>query len=504
MTKGQIISGEFGKVLMRQKSNEDIDLGELLIADSNDKKILMQVYDLIYGSQISQQNLELISGLNLEENTDMDFIDPNLRNYRLALLKSLITISGNEARIAKTLPGFFSTVREIREDDLKFLTKPKNPLFLGKLRSGSKTLNVDIFLDGEQALSHHILIPATTGRGKSNLTSCILYNLVDADYCGILVLDPHDEYYGRNGLGLKDHPSKERVVFYTPKNVPPGALTLKINVESIKPKHFNGAVQWSDAQNDAIYTYYKKYGKDWIAAIAWEKPVDGSFHEATIGVVRRKIINLIGLRIEGSMLVSNGVFDLGAGKTTINDIVNELENAKTVIVDTSNFSGSVEILIGSMIAHEVLSRYKHHKVTGELKGKPVISVVIEEAPRVLGTDVLKQGSNIFETIAREGRKFKVGLIAITQLPSLIPRQILANINTKIILGIEMQPERQAVIESAAQDLSEDNRNIASLDKGEAIVTSNFARFATPIKIPLFSDIVMKKEAVKKDFSAVRS
>ena len=46
-------------------------------------------------------------------------------------------------------------------------------------------------------------------------------------------------------------------------------------------------------------------------------------------------------------------------------------------------------------------------------------------------------------------------------------------NTKIILGIEMGAERNAVIESSAQDLSDDSRTIASLDKGEAIVTSIF-------------------------------
>jgi DNA helicase HerA-like ATPase len=83
----------------------------------------------------------------------------------------------------------------------------------------------------------------------------------------------------------------------------------------------------------------------------------------------------------------------------------------------------------------------------------------------------------------------VGLVAITQLPSLIPKDILANMNTKIILGIEMATERQAVIESAAQDLSDDARAIASLDKGEAIITSNFTRFAIPIRIPLFSELI---------------
>ena len=114
--------------------------------------------------------------------------------------------------------------------------------------------------------------------------------------------------------------------------------------------------------------------------------------------------------------------------------------------------------------------------------------------------------SIVRTIAREGRKFKVGLTAITQLPSLIPRQILANMNTKIILGIEMAPERQAIIDSASQDLSTDNRNIASLDKGEAIITSNFTKFAMPIKIPLFSDFASQNGKqdlnIKNDYSGI--
>ena len=124
---------------------------------------------------------------------------------------------------------------------------------------------------------------------------------------------------------------------------------------------------------------------------------------------------------------------------------------------------------------------------------------------MLGKEVLEKGPNIFSTIAREGRKFKIGLCAITQLPSLIPRQILANMNTKIILGIEMAPERTAIIESASQDLSNDSRSIASLDKGEAIITSNFTKFALPVKIPLFSEFVKKdinKNQEKQSFSGI--
>ncbi|MBW2987825.1 ATP-binding protein [Candidatus Woesearchaeota archaeon] len=508
MVLGQVISGKFGEICIRQKSKQDIELGELLVAENDASKIIFQVYDLIYGSQISQQNLELISGLNLEENSDYNFMNANLRNYKLAMLKNVLTIKNDEktdedASACKILPDFFSTVRRVKANDLNFLTVPKNPLFVGYLRSGSKQLDVQINLQGSSVLSHHILITATTGKGKSNLISVLLWDCLDRDYCGFLVLDPHDEYYGRHSIGLKDHPAK-KVSYFTSNNPPPGCSMLKININLIEPDHFKGVVFFTDAQNDALRAYYKKYNKDWIKAILLEEPVQGSFHESTLGVVKRKMMNLLDMSIIENELQSRGIFCAEGGETTISSIVSELENARTVIVDTSNFSDATEILIGSLIATHVLKNYKRHLKSGNLKSKPAISIVIEEAPRVLGKEVLEAGHNIFSTIAREGRKFKVGLCAITQLPSLIPRTILANMNTKIILGMEMAPERQSIIESAAQDLSTDSRAIASLDKGEAIVSSNFARFAIPIRVPFFPDYV-KKEKInipKKDFSSM--
>jgi uncharacterized protein len=502
--KGQIISGEFGRICVRQKSSEDIELGELMIAESPKGKMLMQAYELLFGSQMSQQNLELISGIKLEQDSDLELFEPELRNYNLAYLKPLIAIDGKNAKLCKALPKFFSEVREVEKEDLDFLTKPKNPFFVGNLRSGSRMLDVPIFLPGEDVLSHHVLVPATTGRGKSNLTSVVLWNLIDKDYCGILVLDPHDEYYGRTGIGLKNHPKKENVIYYS-TNAPQGCRTLKINLKKIKPSHFAGVVDWSDPQQQCLNSYYKEYGEEWIEAIIMQKPLTVQYVEGTMAVVRRRLLSLLDLEWQNNQLFSRGVFDLKAGESTISEIIAELEHAKTVIVDTSSFSGATEILIGGLIATEAFARYRMYKMKGLLRDKPVISIVLEEAPRVLGKDVLERGSNIFSSIAREGRKFRIGLYAITQLPSLIPREILANMNTKIILGIEMQPERQAVIDSASQDLSTDSRNIASLDKGEAIITSNFSRFAIPVKIPLFKDIVGKNEGNKvlRDFSGIK-
>jgi DNA helicase HerA-like ATPase len=507
MTKGQIISGEFGKVLMRQKAGAGLELGELLISEHDGRKIILQVYDLLYGSQLSQANLELMSGMKLEELSDLEIYEPHLRNYKMALLKSLLTIDGPYAKVSKTLPEFFSEVREVRPEDLHFLAKPKSPLFLGRLRSGSKEIATDIFLEGDKVLSEHILIPATTGRGKSNLTSCMLWDCIGKEYAGILVLDPHDEYYGRNGLGMKDHPDKGKVAFYS-TNPPAGGHSLKINLKSVRPRHFDGAVSWTDAQKEALAAAYRKFKENWIEELISESPIDG-FQDSTLNVVRRRLLSILSLKPGEEGLRGEGAFDPVKGESTIGDICSMLEEAKIVIIDTSSFSGAVEILIGSLIAGEAFSRYKRYKAMGCLASKPQISIVLEEAPRVLGKDVIERGSNIFGTIAREGRKFKVGLIAITQLPSLIPREILANMNTKIILGIEMAPERQAIIDSASQDLSDDSRSIASLDKGEAIITSNFTRFAIPVKVPYFPDVVKaaqnkaNKEKYLKNYSGIR-
>ena len=487
MLKGQVIGGELGRVLIRQKAGECIEIGELLVCSDKNRKTLLQVYDLLYGSQISPQNLELISGMSLEDNTEIEFFDKNIRNYTIALAKPLALVSGGNIHMCKQLPIFFSQARQIEQSDLGFITAPKNPLFIGNLRSGSKMLDVPLSLPGKRVLSHHVLIAATTGRGKSNLVKVMLWSIAGAEYCGIVVLDPHDEYYGRNGKGLKDHPNSDNIEYYTPRNAPTGGKTLRINLKQIRPHHFRGAVPFSDAQVQAMNAYYKEYGQRWVEAIVLEKPLKVEFHEATVGVLKRRLVQLLDLDFDGSQLFCRGIFDISAGESTIKDIANEVEDGKIVIVDTSGFDGAIEIVIGSMITAEVFSRYKRYKVKGQLEDKPIVSVVLEEAPRVLGKEVLETGPNIFSTIAREGRKFKIGICAITQLPSLIPREILANMNTKIILGVEMKPERQAIIESASQDLSHDDRNIASLDIGEAIVTSNFARFAMPVKIPLFED-----------------
>jgi len=73
---GSIIYGKQGSIIIRQKSESEIELGELLVVDqpSGDYSIL-QVFNLQYASQIPEKNLEMISGMKLEGfRAELDFM----------------------------------------------------------------------------------------------------------------------------------------------------------------------------------------------------------------------------------------------------------------------------------------------------------------------------------------------------------------------------------------------------------------------------------------------
>lgn len=492
---GQIVHGGFGEILIRVKKGAKVEIGSLLAVGEKPIYIL-QVYDLLYGSQLEKNHLELTSGLVIEEKERIEFIEEEIQNYVLAKAKVLLEIDRESevVRVPKSLPEFFGLVREVSAELFEFMKKEnENGIFIGKLRSGSKILDIPVRIPLEDSLSHHILISATTGRGKSNLLKVMLASIMDNRGCGVLVIDAHDEYYGRAGKGLKDvEGAEENLVYYTPffeklrrRNV----RDLVVNATSIKPWDFGGVISLTDAQSQAMYVLYSMSGEDWIKVLLTKDFKElcekmKTVKEDTLAALHRKL----SFAME-RFYKEKSIFSLKEheGVNTVEDIVRALEEGKKVIVDASTLSNESELLLASIIARNVFERHQQAKKEGALDSSPVVSIALEEAPRVLRNE-----GSIFSTIAREGRKFKVGLIGVTQLASLIPGEVLANINTKIILGTEMESERKALIASASQDLSTDAKLIASLEKGEALVTSIFTKFAIPISSPKFEDYLREK------------
>ena len=77
---------------------------------------IIQVYDLLYGSQISKLAREQIAGLSLEGLEEkLEIFEPHLRNYVLAQGKAVIRVSGSKPQVPKILPDFFGNVRHVRK-----------------------------------------------------------------------------------------------------------------------------------------------------------------------------------------------------------------------------------------------------------------------------------------------------------------------------------------------------------------------------------------------------
>jgi uncharacterized protein len=169
-------------------------------------------------------------------------------------------------------------------------------------------------------------------------------------------------------------------------------------------------------------------------------------------------------------------------------IVDELMDGFSVLVDTSGLSSMEEILVASVITRTVLDAYANLYLDDRdrFAALPPTLVALEEAQRVLSR-VARSDENVFPRLAREGRKFKVGLCAVSQQPKLIDDELLSQFNTFFILGLADEKDRNILRGSSKQDISDLGPEIQTLMPGEAIVTSLEAPFALPAQIYLYED-----------------
>ena len=131
--------------------------------------------------------------------------------------------------------------------------------------------------------------------------------------------------------------------------------------------------------------------------------------------------------VEGSELSS-----LTPDSLDLSEVARKLDEGAIVILDVSK----LPLSLGDMVVMSVLRRIfekRMHEGVEESKKKPVVAVVSEEAPLYLSPEKVTSPYNIFARLAREGRKFGIGLIALSQIATMIDRQILANFNTLIVL-----------------------------------------------------------------------
>jgi uncharacterized protein len=495
--KGRIFGKSVLEATFRSFYGTDLFLGELLAAEDPERsrRFLFRVIQVTYGSDSSDPNwAERTAGSYMSGDaagTPYTLRDPEQRLYKVATCSPLGYIDpGGEFRKPKSLPAQFARVTAPTAEDFSFLSERMGDLGVGLLRSGEDTIELGVGIRGE-TLTSHVGVFATTGMGKSNLMKVLAGTILESQgRYACLLFDPHGEYHeGGGGVrrGLRDHPwAGDRLrVYATRRGSGAGYTALQLSLGELTLGDLQTAYEWSRAQEEAIYRLERLYREDWLPTVADEAQDPQELAEqvgsapATLQVVQRRarrILDLPCISRDPSQPSLSG------------RIVDELSNGYSVLVETSGLSSMEEILVASVITRRLLDTYSAAFLEDRdaFDRLPPTLVALEEAQRVLAR-VKRSDENVFPRVAREGRKFRVGLCAVSQQPKLIDDELLSQFNTFFILGLADEKDRNILRASSKQDISELGPEIQTLMPGEAIVTNLEAPFALPARLHLYEE-----------------
>ncbi|MBK7386803.1 MAG: ATP-binding protein [Methanothrix sp.] len=407
-------------------------------------------------------------------------------------------------RKARTLPTKFSPVERAEKEEFGFLKIRMGDIEVGYLRNGSRLVEEIPVSLHSLAMDHHMGVFATTGMGKSNFmkvfaASCMRLAARGESKFGLLIVDPHGEY-----LKGKRHPSgsvkgllhlnryrEGLACFSTNKenSSDPGVEELAISESDVRPEDIALLYEWSPPQRDALDAISRLLdSNNWLQEIqspeGLARMVQDGFKDTTIMVLVRRIKN----ELERNKYIKS--------RSSLANILARLQKGDVVLVDIPRLNDRSELFLLSVLSRHILEEYK--KDPAEERKNCLIT--IEEAQRVLGA-----GSNTsrFESIAREGRKFGVGLCAITQQPKLIDRQLLSQFNTLVVMGLGDRNDRKQLEESAKQDLSSMDIEIQTLEKGEAVVSTLSIPFPVPARIHRFEDYLHRLNQEEREEGLIK-
>jgi DNA helicase HerA-like ATPase len=496
-TRGRLFGRNVLEAVFRAAPDEDLFIGELLVGvdEATGRRYLFRVVDVTYGTEHREPGwAERVAGTLLADDARGEpgahtLHEQARRTYRVAACRCLgyLTPDGSEFRKPKSLPTQFSRVIAPTPDDFRFLATRMGDIPIGRLRSGETVVDFEVGIPGE-SLATHVGIFATTGMGKSNLMMVIAAGVMGANgRYGLLIVDPHGEYR----RALSAHPLAARRLRTWAARDLPNTNSLRVSLAELGIDDLRTAYDWSRPQEEALHELERHYGESdlrWLLPFSQVDDLSG-FREVelnnrvalnTLQVVHRRARRIVGLRcVSADPNVSVG----GA-------ILDELRDGKVVLIDVTGLSSTEEVLVASLLTRRVLDAWSASFVDDPEAHErlPVVAVVLEEAQRVLAKAADRE-SNVFPRVAREGRKFKVGLVAVTQQPKLLDDELLSQFNTYFILGLADERDRNILRGSAKQDIAALGPEIQTLMPGECLVTNLHAPFAVPARVHLFADLV---------------
>ncbi len=346
--------------------------------------------------------------------------------------------------------------------------------------------SVPVYISINDIVSRHCAVLAMTGAGKSYTVGVLIEELLKKRG-SVVVFDPHGEY---KWIQLGD--STTRV--YGVK----GDQKIKLKTSSLRSVDFINLVpDLTDAQRDLIDAvlnltrkFYDKYDFKIVREILsliydmkeGKEVFTGNLPESNIKEISKRVgLMTIGPTMRKIERLSRmGVFDLEG--TPLDEIVS---GNQLTVMDLSDSDERLSETIIAAICRRIFEVRKAYVKDGEGDFDVPTFLIIEEAhnfaPRTTEERTILSKS-ILRKIAREGRKFGVGICIVSQRPSKLDADVLSQCNTQIIMKI-VNPSDQEYIRQSVESVTEDIvRDLPSLSRGEAIVVGAAVNLPVTIRI----------------------
>jgi hypothetical protein len=523
-----------------------VDTGTVLVSVSNlDALRKLQVNHLIVirSSRAGQHLIGLINKImrkalvGVNENEDGEVQDDRtlVENIvRISLIGTLLDAVGTNQnvfrRTLETVPEIDAPCFVLSGERLTGfmraistkIVEGQEPLSLGKYTLDEEA---NAWIDGNRFFQRHAVVVGSTGSGKSWTVARILEQVAELPNASALLFDIHGEYAPLIGGGISHlrvagpgdldgaRTLDDGVIF-----LPYWLLTyeemLAMLLDRSDQNAPNQAMIFNREVLDAKRSYLESAGKgEVLANFTIDSPVpyvlagvinrleqldvemvtgakpgsekQGPFHGKLTRFVQR-LQSKTGDRRLG-FLFSAG--DDAMRYEWLEELATVLLGSSTVrknggvkIIDFSDVPSDILPLIIGLVARLVFSIQQWTKK----EQRHPVALLCDEAhlyiPERQETGILEAGLRPFERIAKEGRKYGVGLTVISQRPAEVNRTVLSQCNNFVAMRLT-NAEDQAVIRRLLPDtLGGFTDLLPILDIGEALVVGDAAMLPSRIRI----------------------
>ncbi len=441
------------------------------------------------------------------------------------------SLGGYFERGVSQYPTVGDEVHLVTTKDLKTIynsLESSSQITIGNIAASS---GINANLDLSKMVSRHCAIVGSTGSGKSNLTAVLLDAISSQGFTSsrVLVIDPHGEYGStvkNNGYVFKvslEHNGElplyipfwalpfDELMQVTFGDVSPSNATAirdELNVRkkdaatklkreldkelvtADSPIPFNLKKLWFDLDDEERTTLVSK--SPWVKCDLLE---EGDFETIKSNIYPphspnntspfqgnrkglSKSLELLKSRLKDSRY--DFLFNPGEdyspnaeGKTKL-DLDNLVaswvghDRSITVLDVSGSPSEIISTIVGNLlrIIYETLFWADPLPISG--KRQPLL-MVLEEAHLFLPASNETAAHRIITKIAKEGRKYGVGLLIVTQRPSEIDATALSQCGTMIALRMNNAADRSKVTGAMPDDLGNLASMLPSLRTGEGLV-----------------------------------